>query len=128
MITIALPFPVKLLWPNGRPPHWAAKHRAVKAARNLAWRETRLAFGPSRPVWQKVNLAWVIHPKTAHHIDDDAPPAALKAFRDGIADALGIDDAHFTATYTIGAPVRGGAIEVTLSETVQSSQIDGAQP
>lgn len=115
MTTITLPFPDKVLWPNGRPAHWAPRHRASKAARKLAHQETRLAMGPGKPDWQGVHLTWTIHPKTAHGIDDDAPPYALKAYRDGIADALGIDDAHFTASYPFGAPIKGGLVRVTIT-------------
>ena len=115
MITLTLPFPVRMLWPNGRAPHWAARHRAVKAARSLAGLECRAAIGPTKPAWQSVALAWVIHPKTAHRIDDDAPPYALKAFRDGIADALGIDDSRFTATYAMADPIKGGRVVLTIS-------------
>lgn len=120
MTTVTLPFPVKLLWPNGRAPHWASRHRAVKAARSLAALECRAAIGPGKPGWTGVTLAWVIHPKTAHRIDDDAPPYALKAFRDGIADALGIDDSRFVATYAMGEPIKGGRVVVTIGPSNHS--------
>lgn len=113
-LTVHLPFPDKILWPNGRG-HRMAKARAIKTARKLAAWEVIAAYRP-RPDWEAVRLDWVIHPKTAHPIDDDAPPSALKAYRDGIADALGIDDAHFQATYQFGAPIKGGAVLVTISE------------
>lgn len=115
-IELSLPFPVKVLWPNGRPGHWGVKARAAKAARRLAGGEALVARGAPLN-WSGATLAWTIHPKTAHAIDDDAPPSALKAYRDGIADALGLDDQHFTATYRMGQPVKGGAVTVIISET-----------
>lgn len=115
MITLELPFPTKVLWPNGRPGHWAVKARAIKSARRVAAWEVKAA-NRQRLSWRAATLAWTIHPKTANKIDDDAPPAALKAYRDGIADALGIDDQNFSATYQFGSPVKGGAVLVTISE------------
>lgn len=118
MITVTLPFPTKVLWPNGRPGHWAVKSRAAKQARRTSWALALEAMGGRLPLWKAVRLEWTIHPKTAHQIDDDAPPAALKAYRDGIADALGIDDANFTATYSFGEPIKGGSVLVTISEAI----------
>jgi crossover junction endodeoxyribonuclease RusA len=46
--------------------------------------------------------------------DGDNAQSACKAFRDGIADALGIDDSKFTTTYSISEPVKGGAVIVTV--------------
>jgi crossover junction endodeoxyribonuclease RusA len=114
MIVLDLPFPAKVLWPNGRG-HWAAKARATKSARRMAWTLALEALSGAKPDWQKVSLSWVIHPKTANRLDDDGPPAALKAFRDGIADALGIDDANFQASYAISGPIRGGLVSVTIT-------------
>lgn len=114
MIRIELPFPAKILWPNGRG-HWAAKARAVRSARD--WAAWQVVGGYRKnPHWKSAKLHWVIHPKTAHPIDDDAPPYALKSYRDGIADALGIDDKNFRATYEFGPPVKGGAVIVTIEE------------
>lgn len=110
---ITLPFPAKILWPNGRG-HWASRARAVNSARiEAAWHIRSVA---KKTVWKSAKLHWVIHPKTAHPIDDDAPPYALKSYRDGIADALGIDDKNFRATYEFGPPVKGGAVIVKIEE------------
>jgi crossover junction endodeoxyribonuclease RusA len=113
---ITLPWPAKVLSPNGRPKHWAAKYREAKKARGLAKSATMAALGTSvKPGWAAAKLDWVLHPKTANMPDADNAQAALKNYQDGIADALGIDDSLFSCTYAIGAPVKGGAVHVVLS-------------
>lgn len=115
MIALSLPWPAKILWPNGRG-HWAAKAAATKIARTAAWALTLEAIGRHKPTWQRVKLSWTFHPKTANRVDDDNAAASAKAYRDGIAQALGIDDQNFTATYEIGSPIKGGLVRVTLEE------------
>lgn len=110
-----MPWPDKLLSPNARA-HWAVKARAVKSARSLGWglllealngREPKFADGP-------VGLNWRFHPKTRNTPDDDNALASCKAYRDGMADALGVDDSRFVSTYQMGSPVKGGAVIVTI--------------
>ena len=113
-VTLTLPWPARALSPNGRA-HIFAKHRAVKSARETAWALTMEAVG-AKPGWSAVALHWEFHPKTRNLPDGDNAEASCKAYRDGIADALGIDDAHFTATREIGEPVKGGCVNVTISQ------------
>ncbi len=114
MITVTLPWPDKTLSPNGRPAHWAVKARAVKAARHEAAWAVRRTFR-TKPNWTAVQLHWEFHPKTANKPDSDNAESSCKAYRDGIADALGIDDSKFTTTVTIGEPTKGGAVIVTVT-------------
>jgi crossover junction endodeoxyribonuclease RusA len=74
------------------------------------------ALGGRKPDWTGVSIHWEFHPKTATRPDDDNCIASCKAYRDGIADALGIDDAKFTTTHTMGQPVKGGAVNVTVRQ------------
>jgi len=112
---IQLPWPDKALSPNGRA-HWAQKARAVKTARREAWGITLAEMDGRTVSWQAVDLHWIFRPKTANTPDEDNIEAACKAYRDGIADALGIDDANFTATREIGLPVKGGAVFAIFRE------------
>ena len=115
-ISVHLPWFDKALKRNGTQAHWAKKARAVKAARQTAWALTLEALKGRKVDWQAVKLHWVFHPKTAHTVDDDNCEASAKHYRDGIADALGIDDARFTATREVGAPIKGGAVIVQIEE------------
>jgi len=40
--------------------------------------------------------------------------AATKALRDGLMDALGVDDSRFVVTYEMGEPIKGGAVMVQI--------------
>ncbi len=116
MIEVRLPWPDSALSPNSSGMHWAKKARAKKAAFGVAWALTLEALKGQKVDWQAVKLHWRFHPKTANLPDDDNAEASCKLYRDGIAKALGIDDANFTATRSIGEPVKGGAVLVTISE------------
>lgn len=111
-VRLVLPWPDRLLSPNARAHHFA-RSRAAKGARKTAWGLTLAALKGWTPPWQAVALHWEFHPKTANRPDDDNAESSCKAYRDGIADALGIDDAKFTTTRSFGQPVKGGAVFVT---------------
>lgn len=112
MIAITLPWPSPKLSPNARC-HWAVKSPITKAARALACYSTKAAQarvehdGP-------VALRVTFHAPDKRHRDTDNMLASCKPMLDGIADALGVNDARFELTLVRGAPVRGGAVVVTL--------------
>ena len=112
---IELPFPDKALWPNGRP-HHMAKHRAFQ--KHKSWAHiAMLSLLPAcfKHNGEPVQLAYTVRPKTRHAIDRDNCVAAMKAYQDGIAAALGVDDSAFlTPTIEFGEPIKGGLIEVRL--------------
>lgn len=115
MITVTLPYPPRSLHPNGRA-HWAEKAKDTKRARTDAWGLTLSAIGGQRPSWEAVTIQWAFHPKTANRPDDDGLVAMCKAYRDGIADALKIDDKNFTMLpVQILEPIKGGKVVVTLT-------------
>lgn len=92
---IALPWPDKALRSNARV-HWAAKARATKDARNLAW-----AVAMERPAIQTMPDAHIFieyYPET-YRGDIHNVPSSLKAYIDGIADAMGCDDRLFKVDY-----------------------------
>lgn len=111
---IELPFPAKILWPNGRG-HHMSKHRAFKNHKAWAWAalcaDQTFAYKGGAVRWSVT-----FYPKTRNAIDDDNARASLKAYQDGFAKALGIDDVLFTApTIQFGEPVKGGKVVVVLS-------------
>lgn len=111
-----LPFPAKCLWPNGRS-HWATKARAFKKAKEFAYYRTRENY-PMRVCDasdKRVNWSVTIHPKTRNVIDDDNARASLKAYQDGLALALGVDDSQFNAPkLTFGEPIKGGLVRIVI--------------
>lgn len=111
--TIDLPFPDKVLWPNGRG-HFMAKHTAFK--KHKAWAHTA-TLSVIRQVRMTVpfQIHYVVTPKTAHAIDVDNVVAAMKAYQDGIAAALQIDDSLFTLpTVAFDTPKKPGRVLAVL--------------
>ncbi|MCW1922691.1 hypothetical protein OKA05_09010 [Luteolibacter arcticus] len=70
--------------------------------------------GVSVPAFAGYSLAHYF--KTAAFRDDDNADGACKAYRDGIADALGIDDLHFPklALSTFAKDAANPRVEITL--------------
>lgn len=116
MLEVMLPWPPRVLWPNGRP-HWASKARAVLAARSCAAEETILAAWAQGQGADTIDLARAeipveitFHPPTRAKRDRDNQSAACKSYLDGLADAMGIDDARFVPTPHQGDVRRGGQV------------------
>jgi crossover junction endodeoxyribonuclease RusA len=110
---IELPFPGKILWPNGRGNHFA-KHREFKKHKQWAWGAAKAArwFAPAEG---GVKWAVTLYPKTANRIDRDNALASLKAYQDGIAEAMGLNDADFeTPSLQFAEPVKNGKVVVRI--------------
>lgn len=114
-LSITFPWPPKELSPNFRTRRtsWVAslrkKYRAACA--EAAWLR-----GVSPGVSLKLDKI-TFHPPTRRTHDDDNLGQRFKAGRDGLADALGVDDAEFNdVPKVIGAVVKGGAVVASLSE------------
>jgi len=119
-MTIVLPIPHKKLSPNGRT-HWAGKSKLTKAARTRAYLGTLealgrlyLSKGEPGPAFHGYTLAHFF--PTAAYRDDDNADAACKAYRDGIADALGMDDRLLPklALSTMDKDATNPRVEITL--------------
>ena len=112
---IVVGYPVKELWPNGRP-HHMAKHRATKKARTeAAW----LALSADKPVLGDgpIPVRLTVHAKPHGPLPDrDNCSAAIKAHLDGIADALGINDRNFASPVVTFAPERSAKFVIEIGE------------
>lgn len=114
---IILPFPAKILWPNGRG-HHMTKHREFQKHKEWA-RLATLSALPRCFKWngEPIKIRYTITPKakTSRTIDKDNAIAAMKAYQDGIAAALGFDDSLFeTPEIAFQRPLGPGGVEVTL--------------
>jgi crossover junction endodeoxyribonuclease RusA len=116
-ITLTLPWPPKALSPNARV-HWGMKSKAAKIYRNLGAGSVYVT--KAKITWDGVIHAFItFYPPDKRHRDDDNLIAAFKSARDGIADALGVDDKRFRIHPYLSDEVRkGGAVVVTLTESV----------
>lgn len=116
---IVLPWPDKRLSPNACI-HWRAKVGPRQAARIAAgWAavsaqgfhdvRARLSADDST-----IPVVVTFYPPDARHRDDDNMIGALKSYRDGIADALGVNDRRFRPEYRFADPAKPGRVEVSL--------------
>lgn len=115
MISISLPWPPRELSPNARV-HYMAKHRATKRSRVLAAGMT-LAAGVRRndpDIPEKIKATVIFSPPSKRRFDDDNAIASCKAYLDGIADALGIDDSRFQISIRREEVCKGGMVRVEL--------------
>lgn len=120
MIRVELPWPHKALWPNGRP-HHMAKAREVKKHRQWANTATLAAYGAFAEVLfdhlfdDPIPIHIIVHAKPKGPLPDkDGCVSASKAFLDGIADRLGINDRHFAAPTVEFATPRDGRFIIEI--------------
>lgn len=115
---ITLPWPDKRLTPNAkRRSHWRSYQPAIKADReNAHWRTTlaigEIARGVITEGEGKIPLTITFVPPDKRHRDDDGMIGAFKHARDGIADALRVDDRRFKPEYHFAEPEKPGWVEV----------------
>lgn len=122
---ITLPWPPQVLNPNKRV-HWAQRAKAVKRYRGDCWALAKKAG--HRITWAGHIFLWVTFvPPDRRHRDDDNMIAAFKAGRDGIAQALGVDDKRFRVVpYVADEPAKGGKVVVRLTPGPEESKHLGA--
>lgn len=116
MKELILPWPNRLLHPNART-HWATKAKAAKSARAEAyllalcahWNSADLPAGPIH--------VWIDgYPRDRRRRDCDGLLSSMKWALDGIAEALGLDDARFVPHPRIhDKVVKGGEVRVRLT-------------
>lgn len=112
MREVTLPWPPTALSPNARV-HWAKRARAASAYR-MACGWACKAAGLEAPEGDRIDLFVVFVPPTRRNRDDDNLVASFKAGRDGIADALGIDDRRFRVHPSVSDEL-GGFVRVRLA-------------
>ncbi|ADV27002.1 endodeoxyribonuclease RusA [Pseudoxanthomonas suwonensis 11-1] len=114
--SLILPWPSRQLHPNARL-HWARKAKATKAARAQAFALARAAgWGALQLPAGRLHLHLDFYPPDRRRRDDDGLLASMKAARDGLADALGIDDSRFISHPCVRDEVRkGGEVRIRIT-------------
>lgn len=98
---------------------WQKRARLVKAQRRTADALAREAGMRRLPEDHggPIPVTLTYHPPlTVSRVDADNIVSANKGALDAIAAVLGVDDSRFVLTLMQGAPVKGGAVVVTVSE------------
>jgi crossover junction endodeoxyribonuclease RusA len=117
---IVLPWPDKRLTPNAkRRTHWTVYREPARKAREdaciLACVSMSLARKKALAATEgKIPVTITFYPPDARHRDDDGMIGAFKHARDGIADALGVDDSRFRPTYHVAEPSKPGRVVVVF--------------
>lgn len=116
---IILPWFDKSLSPNSRT-HWANKAAAVKVARSWACRAATVAGYDQRTFagYDGRIHVWIdFYAKTRNYPDHDNALSACKAYLDGIADALGVNDKRFVPhPFVKDETIKGGKIVIRLTK------------
>ena len=97
MTRLILPWPPRILSPNGRPRHWSHLHKAKKAqAKAASWAAISVGLHKVTVLdGALIRLHPIACPKTGKaYPDDDNLIASLKAARDALAQVLRVDDAR----------------------------------
>lgn len=108
---IELPFPPASLSGHAKG-HWRAKAAVTRKHREWA-RAATLAVRPSVPAEGDIRIHVRFVPPDRRS-DRGNFPVRMKAYFDGIADALGVNDRRFVPRFEFADPVNPGRVEVTL--------------
>ena len=118
MIEITLPWPSSKLNPNNRV-HWAVRAKATKGARHYAYYFT-LSLGHGQELkYCSIQLEQHVkfYPPDKRKRDEDNCLRMIKAYRDGIFQALGADDSIIRRTVIEWGEIsKGGMVTITLEE------------
>jgi crossover junction endodeoxyribonuclease RusA len=109
---IDLPWPSQNLSPNARV-HWSVRARSAKRYRADCGMVAK-SLARSIPEGKPLVLQVTFCPPSKRAYDLDNLVARFKAGQDGIADAIGVNDAMFVPEYLIGEVVRGGNVKVSI--------------
>jgi crossover junction endodeoxyribonuclease RusA len=117
MKEITLPWPPSALSPNARV-HWSKKSKMAKEYRRACFDLTieAVSSGFSIPKSDKLSLWIDFYPPDRRKRDDDNCISSFKNGRDGLAQALGIDDSKFR-THPYVMDQIGGFIKVRITTT-----------
>lgn len=96
-LVVVVPWAHRYLSPNARV-IWQLKHRIARQTRQTARLLTLVQFGcgnQAHPVDNRIEVVLIAHPRDKRKRDEDNIIASMKSTLDGIADALGVNDASF---------------------------------
>lgn len=112
---VTLPWPPKELSPNSRC-HWRAAHAKAKVYKQACFVLTlseRIKIDWSGPIH-----VWItFYPPDRRYRDDDNMIAAFKHGRDGVAQALGVDDSRFRIHPEVSEQL-GGMVELRFTREI----------
>jgi crossover junction endodeoxyribonuclease RusA len=117
ILRLTLPWPHKDLSPNARV-HWGTRSQRVSKARTdsrLLCKSVMNACGFPLFEGRQLHVSFTFCPTDNRRRDLDNLISATKAHRDGIADAMQVDDSKFRLTAQMGPVVKGGKVIVEIA-------------
>jgi crossover junction endodeoxyribonuclease RusA len=118
LLRIDLPWPDKVLWPNGSEGNRHVRVRHAKNNRKWGYGAALFAIqqrGGAPEFAERIPVKLIIHAKPKGPLPDkDNCVAAAKHLLDGIADALVVNDRRFTSPVVEFAAPRDGRFVVEL--------------
>ena len=117
-LNLMLPWPDSILNPN-RKDHWAKKHRPKVAAREAGY-YIALDRGVKLDAGKKYVVELVFCPPDKRKRDLDNLVSSMKSALDGMCRGLGIDDEMIRPLPDWGPVVKGGKVEVTITEKIDA--------
>lgn len=118
MIRVELPYPDKALWPNGRA-HWRTKAGKTSQHRAWGWKAAydALQRGSVDTASTAIPIKLIVSRKSSGvYPDKDNCVAAAKAYLDGIAERLKVNDAQFAAPLVEFVPEIGCDLVIEVGE------------
>lgn len=115
-LRIELPWPETRLWPNRNlGQNWRYRQSAKADAKTTAYLLAQQARGDEYMPGDSIPVTWTFHAPTRRKFDAGGVYGAMKAYEDGMASALLVDDSQFwPVTLKRGAPVKGGSVTVEI--------------
>lgn len=110
---ITLPWPPTGLSPNARL-HWAKLAKLKKQYREVCWVQS-CKQGVKKIKTEKLHITLTFIPPTRRAYDLDNALARMKSGLDGLSDAIGVDDKHWSITIQRGEGI-GGMVKVEINE------------
>jgi len=113
---LVLPWPDRALHPNARI-HWAKLAKAKSLSRVFAfWKTLEAGWKGEQLPEGRLHLWMDFYPPDRRRRDDDGLLASMKAARDGIAEALKIDDNRFVShPYVKDEVIKGGMVVIRIT-------------
>lgn len=121
-VIVTLPWYDPRLTPNAkRRRHWRSYQPVIRDARAMAWGLTLEQTTPEQrkaiaDTEGKICVTVTFHPPDRRRRDDDGAISACKHARDGICDALGIDDNRWQTSYRMADPEKPGRVIFEIGE------------
>ncbi len=107
-------WPSRGLWQNARP-HWAQRAKAARIARQEACGEALLRGAAKIKGHAAYRVVVTFFPPDNRKRDPHNFPATAKAYLDGLADALGVDDCIFDVEWKTGPVEAPGSVHFEVT-------------